>query len=229
MSEVHLGVRISHELNDALEEAASEGRTSKSEMVRHFLSKGVLESETDLPEYVRREVKRERLKRKNRLTWQKVHFPSNVADRFRRAFEQGDLDGDLNPGAVEDLREIHVEDAELLFEDDPDRQEAAVEYVEALAEHASQASDASEFDRLDPEEMFERYAGVENGRQREDVDLNDVIRDARDRIGRLRDSPTATFRPDDLARSLAKDHGISEDLAFEAVERAVEGEGSDHV
>lgn len=168
MTDRHIGFRVSEALYDALEEVAAEARTSKSEVGRHYLSEAVLESSTEIPQYLREELERERRKRRNRLTWQRIHFPSNVADRFTRAFEQGDLDGEINPGAIEELREIYLEEAEGLFHD-PDRKEAAVEFVEALADHAEQAQDATEFDRLDPEEMFEHYQGVERGRRREEV------------------------------------------------------------
>lgn len=216
----HVGARVSDELADALEEAAREAGTSKSELIRHYLIDGVLESYADLPEYVRREMRRERLKRRNRLTWQKVHFPSNVADRFRKAFEQGDLDGDLNPGAVEDLREIHVEDAELLFEDDPERREAAVEFVHALAEHAADATDTSEFDRLDPEEMFQRYAGVEEADARAEADMDALIVAAEERLRK------GATDEDALADALAKQHNVTEDMAREAVTEAVQSAAS---
>lgn len=223
MSGIHVGARVSEELADALETAARKAETSKSELIRQYLTESVLDSEEPIPDHLRQELRRERLKRQNRLTWQRIHFPSNVAERFRRAFEQGDLDSDLNPGAVEDIRDIYVEDAKILFEDDAERREAAVEYVEALADHAREATDASEFDRLDPEEMFEEYAGVEDGRSR--ADLDDVVEDARSRLdgaGQPRDS-------DALARALSKKHDVSEDLAHEAVDLAVtdtlDGEG----
>ena len=209
----NLSLRVPDALSDALEEVAHETRTSKSEVARQHLSEA-LSGETAVPDHLRQELRRERLKRKNRLTWQRVHFPSNVADRFRRAFEQGDLDGDLNPGAVEDIRDIYVEDAKILFEEEPERREAAIEYVEALAEHAEEATDASEFDRLNPEEMFERYAGVEDGRSR--GDLRAVVEDARDRLG----GPQPKDE-DSLALALSKQHDVSEDLAREAVDIAL--------
>lgn len=210
-----LTVRVSEALNDALETTAREANTSKSELVRRHLENAVLESDEPLPDYLKSELRREKLKRKNSLTWQRIHFPSNVADRFRRAFEQGDLDGDLGDAAIEDIREIHIEDAQILFENDEDRRESAIEYVEAVADHAIEATDASEFDRLDPEEMFKQYAGVEKGVQREGTDLRRVVEDARDRLsGNLADEDAVTS-------VLAKEHGISTDLARECVEYAL--------
>jgi len=226
MTDTHLGLRISEALDDAISEMAHESRTSKSEVARQSLRDALLDldGEIEIPAHLRKELERERLKRRNRLKWQRIHFPSNVAERFRRAFEQGDLDGDLNPGAVDDIREIFVEDAEVLF-DDADRRRSAIEFVESLAARAEDAESASEFDRLDPEEMFEQYSGVEDGRSRSDLD--DVVEDALDR---LRGSIHARD-PAALAQSLAKRHEVSEELASEAVDRALsevldDGEGS---
>jgi len=227
MTDTHLGLRISEALDDAIDEMAHRSRTSKSEVARQALRDALLDLDGDyeVPDYLRRELERERLKRQNRLKWQRIHFPSNVAERFRTAFEQGDLDGDLNPGAVDEIREIFAEDARLLFQDDADRRESAVEFVESLAARAEDAESASEFDRLDPEEMFEQYSGVEDGRSRSDLD--DVVEDA---LNRLRGSLHARD-PAALAQSLAKRHEVSEELASEAVDRALsevldDGEGS---
>lgn len=224
MSGVHVGARVSRELADALESASREANTSKSELIRHYLIEGILESDADLPPHILQEVKRERLKRKNRLTWQRVHFPSNVADRFRRAFEQGDLDGSLNPGAIEDIREIHIEDAKLLFEDEPERRETAIEYVNGLAEHAKQASDASEFDRLNPEEMFENYSGVEEARAIGSFDHDEydaIVEDARSRLS----DPTKAVKPDDpgFIKALSKIHDAPEGVVEDAVTEAARG------
>ena len=115
-----LGFRVPDALNDALEAVARDAETSKSEIARHYLTDAVVDSNAPIPDHLETEIRREQLKRKNRLTWQRIHFPSNVADRFRRAFEQGDLGAEINPGAVEEIKEIHIADAEVLFEDDPE-------------------------------------------------------------------------------------------------------------
>jgi len=185
MSDQHLGALVDESVIDALDELAGDAQTSRSEIVRQALTEWLSE-QSEIPDYLRRELRREQLKRKNRMRWQRIYFPKNAAEKFRGAFESGTLDDEINPGAVEEIREIYVEDAELLFEDDPERREAAVEFVESLADHAESAESASEFDRLDPEEMFERYAGVEDGRSRSDLD--DVLDDALDRLERTAQS-----------------------------------------
>jgi len=190
----HVGARFPDALVEALDEVAAQGRTSRSEVLREAVRDHVLEGDdVDLPDHIEREVRRDELKRRNKLKWQRIHFPSNYADRIRRAFEQGDLDSDLNPGAVDEIREIHVEDAELLFEDDDERRESVIEFVNAVADHAQESSDVSEFNRLDPEEMFSRYAGVEEAREEARVEpVRDRARemiardvDARDVVSRL--------------------------------------------
>jgi Arc/MetJ-type ribon-helix-helix transcriptional regulator len=166
MSDQHLGALVDESIIDALDELAGEARSSRSEIVRQALTEWLSE-QSEIPDYLRRELRREQLKRKNRMRWQRIYFPKNVAEKFAETFESGTLDNDINPGAVDDIRDIYVEDAELLFEDEPERQDAAIEFVHELAEHAKEAEDVSEFDALDPEEMFERYTGVEEGRQAE--------------------------------------------------------------
>jgi len=214
MSDVHIGARVSRELAEALGEVASEARTSKSEVIREHLRSAVLEGEAEIPEHLRIQLRRQELKAKNSHTWQKVYFRSNVADRFRRAFEQGDLEGEMGEKAIEDIREMYVEDAETLFSDD-DREQAAKEYVNALAEHAKEASDTSEFNPNDPEEMWS-YGGVEDGRSREDFEQ--VVEDAHLRLR------SGAQDEDALADALAKEHGVTEDLAREAVDAAQEGD-----
>jgi hypothetical protein len=216
MTDTHISLRVSEALNEALEELAHASRTSKSQVIRDLLGEKVEEDGLEVPDHLRREMRREKLKQRNRLRWQRIHFPSNVADRFRRAFEQGDLGGDLNPGAVEELRDIHIEDARLLFEEDEERQEATVEFVNALADHAAEASDASEFDRLDPKEMFERYAGVEEGRGREEAAdrMEDLVADAESRLRGGYDDLDA------LADALTNIHDVPPEMAEEAVRQA---------
>lgn len=220
MSEkVHVGARVSRDLADALQEAANEVNTSKSELIRHYLSDGVLNDDADLPDYLVRGVKRERMKRRNKDEWRRVYFPKNVAKKFRSLFEDGVLNSDMNPEATDRVAEMYVEEAELMFDDD-ERREAAIEFVEAVADHANKAEDASEFDRLDPTEMFERYAGVEDGRSREGFE--DVVADARNRLGGSGLTQGASDE-DALVRSLANEHDVSESVARDAVEAAKGG------
>lgn len=207
-------------LKKAIEEAAHEERVDQAQLVREVLRENLQESEA-VPPHLRLEMKRDKSKARNRLRWQRIHFPSNVAERFRRAFEQGDFDADLNPGAVDEMLEIYRDDVERLFGeearevfgDDPERYEAAMSFVEALGEKARDAEDASEFDALDPEEMFEHYTGVNMGRQREKAE--DLVEEARERL-----SGTTATDADAVARSLANTHDVEEDLAVEAVEEA---------
>jgi len=214
MSDQHLGALVDESVIDALDELAGDAQTSRSEIVRQGLTEWLSE-QSEIPDYLRRELRREKLKRKNRMRWQRIYFPKNVAEKIRGAFESGTLDDEINPGAVEEIREIYIEDAELLFEDDPERRESAVEFVDSLADHAQEAENISEFDRLDPEAMFDRYAGVEDGRSRSDLDA--VVDDALNRLER-----TAQSRdPAALARALSNAHDVSVELAREAVDRAL--------
>jgi hypothetical protein len=101
-------------------------------------------------------------------------------------------------------------------EDNQERREQALAYVDALLEEAKEAANASDYDPLDPSEVFSGYSGVEDGRGREDFET--VVEDARNRLrGGAKDE-------DALAVALAKEHGVTEDLAREAVDTAQGGE-----
>lgn len=210
----HIGCRAPEPLAEAISEAASEADTSDSEIIREMLTKSLIDGEAEIPEHLQRQLERERLKSRNRLEWQRIHFSSNVADKFRQAFEQGDLAGELGAAAVENLQEIYTQEAELLFDDD-DLRDEAVSYVEAVAEHASEASDASEFDRLNPSEMFTQYDGVEAGNSRGMFPL--LVSEATERI-----LSTAATDDEALIDSLVRQYDCAPRVAREAVEEAHE-------
>lgn len=212
-----LSVRIPNALDEALSNLAEHRETSRSEIAREHLIDMVIDEQDQLPDHVVRKIERERRKSHNSLTWQRIHFRSNVADKFRRAFEQGDLGGEgpLGDRAAEDLRSIYVEEARGLFLDE-DRTEEAIEFVRAVANHAKKAADETEFNALDPEEMFARYSGVEEAQEREEI-----IEGA---IEKIREG----FRdPDALTRRVSAEYRISKPEAREAVDRAFERIGAE--
>jgi hypothetical protein len=214
MSNTHpLTVRVPSSLNETLEHVAHDAQTSKSELVRSILHDHLEDGDHELPDHLETELERERAKRRNSVEWQRVYWRSNVAERFKRAFKQGDLDGDvLGENAIETIRDSYVEDAEIMF--DGEKRERAVQYVKALAEHARQATDESDFDRLDPETMFSKYGGVVSGSQREGTDVEKVVAEARERTnGHLYDDEA-------VASALSKQFGITHDLALECVHYA---------
>ena len=229
-----IGTTVEDGLYNAIDWVAHEARISKAELqreaLRAFISDSELREETDveevdIPHYLQKQVERERLKKRNKNRHQRIHFPSNVTDRFTRAFEQGDLNPDINPGAIDEMEDIYVEDAKVLF-DDPEKQEKAVALVETLAQKAREAEDVSEFDRLDPDRVFERYTGVQDGRDVEEASerLGELVEDAHDLItdstgGTLIDSERVV--PEEAVEILSNRTDIPEQLAEDAVDRAL--------
>lgn len=192
-----LSLRVSDELHRALNDIAHEYRTDVSPIVRDWLRDLALSDEYRgaVPEHLVEQIERERRLERNSPKWDRIHFPSRVAYQFRQAFENGDLSVDaLGDAAVEEMREIYREEARAAY-DDPELQRAAVDFVDAVADHAAEAADASEFGALDPEEMFDHYAGVEEGREAEEQ--ADVRERAADLIRQGVDSRTI---PGKLAR-----------------------------
>jgi len=212
-----LSVRISDELHRALSDVAHEHRADMSEIVRPWLRDLALDAERDrVPVHLLDQLEREQLMERNAPKWDRIHFPSRVSYQFRQAFENGDLSVDaLGDAAVEEMREIYREEAQRAFDDD-DLQRAAVEFVESVADHAAEAADVSDFDALDPEEMFESYQGVETARTREEFDQEELVDTAADRL----ETPTAS--PADVTRSLTTTHGVPHDVAQTVVEEATD-------
>jgi len=162
-----LSIRISDALDEALRAAAHELQTSKSEIARSTLRDNLLEGDLEeaLEPHVSAKLRREQSKSEHELVWQRIHFPSNSKDRILRAWKQGDLNPDLNPGAIEDLIEIQRDDALILF-DDADRLESNLEYLDRLEQAAREAEQASDLDPLDPDEIFSEFEGVDREQTR---------------------------------------------------------------
>jgi hypothetical protein len=216
---VSVSFRCSEELKRAIDELGHEARTSKSEIMRSILRRELIDSEADIPEHLITQLERNRAKERNGPTWQRIHFRSNTADRFRRAFEQGDLggDGDLGDLAVDELVDIHTEEAEILFDDDSDAQAEAVEFVEAVGKHAKTAADKSEFDTLEPEEMFEQYGGVVEADVRESVDMDAVVDHAKEML------EDVSIQAADIGDRLKVQYdAVDDNIAEDAIDRAKE-------
>lgn len=217
MSKQSLSLRVSEELYKALKDIAHEHRTDVSKIVRPWVRDLALSDEyrEEVPDHLIEQLEREQRKERNAPRYNRIHFPSKVAYQFRQGFENGDFSIDkLGDHAVEETREIWVEEAREIFADSELRT-AAVEFVNAVADHAKDAASASEFGKLDPEEMFEHYAGVSAGKTRQGVEWDRLVGEAESRVAPGRSS-------EDIARGLSSEYGIGLDLATEAVEEVTE-------
>jgi len=201
----------------------------RSEALRKLLDAGLEES--DLGDLVSeatvvRHREEEFEEKDGWLTNQRTGFETQVQRHFKNRFENG-----YRPEQLEEWAENMRQRAYHLWPPDvgPDyseRREEALAYVDAHLEAAKEAAEASEFDPLDPEETYSGYSGVEKGRTREGVEFDRLVSDAVDRLAPSERGSYDTNRtrgpdPDAVGRALAKDHGVSEDLAAEAVDRAI--------
>jgi len=159
---VHLGLRISEGLSNAIEELASEYRTSKSEVARNLLTTGLEESDDEdiIPEHDLIAYKREEIKRQNRVQDWRGGFETRVKQEFTRRFKNGYRAEDLAAFADGYRQEAH-----LLWPDDCDRRKDALAYIDAMLEQASEAMEKSEHEPLNPETAFESFSGVEEARE----------------------------------------------------------------
>jgi hypothetical protein len=211
----------------AVEDLSRESKTredvpdlSKSEVARRLLDHGLEEDpvvEDLVSKSTRVKLREERyMADEGDLVNKRTGFETQVKRHFKKRFENGYRPEQLEAWAANMRAKAHAYWPEDFEEDNQERREQALAYVDALLEEAKQAADASDYDPLDPSEVFSGYSGVEDGRGREDFE--EVVEDARKRLrGGAKDE-------DALAVALAKEHGVTEDLAREAVDTAQGGE-----
>lgn len=232
MSE-HLGARVPDEISQAIESIANEFGISKSEVLRELLRESILESDRveRLPEHLRAQLRREQRKQRNQLEWQRIHFPSNCKDRVVRAWQQGDLNPDLNPGALSDLMEIYREDARDLFREEPERLDTILEYLDRLEESTREAEAASDLDPLDPSEIYREFEGVDRSRigdserseSSSDSPDSDSLRNRAQLLERVRkqiqhqeESKLIAVDREAAVRAVARQHDLEEELLRDA-------------
>jgi hypothetical protein len=190
---------------------------SKSGVVRKIFDKG-LEHTEGVEDFVskstRVKLREERyMEEEGDLINKRTGFETQVKRHFKKRFENG-----FRPAQLEDWAENMRAKARSYWppdfdEDNEERRKEALAYVEALLEHAKQASDASDYDPLEPSEVFDSYAGVEDGRAKEDFET--VVEDAE---RRLRNQHIANR--DDLKTALSNEHDVTEEVAAEAIDDA---------
>lgn len=193
---------------------------SKSQAARRLLDHGL--DDDPLVEDLVSEATRVKLREERYMTDEgdlvnkRTGFETQVKRHFKKRFENGYRPEQLEAWAVNMRAKARAYWPEDFEEDYQERREEALAYVDALLEEAKEAADASEYDPLDPSEVFAGYEGVEDGRGREEFDA--VVDTARKRLrGGAQDE-------DALARALAKKHGVTESLAREAIDSAQGGE-----
>jgi predicted DNA-binding protein len=207
--------RCSEGLSELLSEVADETGVSKSALIRETLSKRLDAEELDdmdIPEHLIIEAQRERIKRENRVDDLRGGFEGRVLDQFERRFARD--------YRADDMREIasgYVSEARLLF--DGEREAEAVDYVNRLMERFEEMREQDDSEGLDPSEAFaqvEQDPEEETGTEVDSQVLAEMTQQAQERI-----RGTAADRSDpDMARALAKEHGVPESDALTAVKRA---------
>lgn len=191
---------------------------SKSEVARRLLDHGLEEDpevEDLVSEATRVSLREERyMADEGELINKRTGFETQVKRHFTTRFENGYRPEQLEAFAANMRAKAEAYWPRDIGDDYSERREEALAYVDALLEEAKEAADASDYDPLDPSEVFDGYAGVEDGRGRDR--FKDVVEDAQDRL----ESAHGPRDADALARALSKGHGVPESLAEEAVEAA---------
>ena len=219
---VHLRDGQDQAIEDIVQESVNREdvpNLSRSELLRRLIDTGL--EEDDLADLVSEPAivkhrKEKFLEGEGWLRNQRSGFRTQVNRHFNNRFENG-----FSPEELEEWAENMRELAFQLWPPDvggdyTEERKKALAYVDEQLEATKEASDVSDFDPLDPQENYSGYSGVENGRSRDRLEA--VIEDARNRL------QSGAKDDDALAVALAKEHGVSEDLAREAVDAAQGGE-----
>ena len=208
--------RCSEALSDLLSEVSDELSVSKSGLIRETLSERLSAEDLedlDIPEHLLIEAERERIKRENRVDDLRGGFEGRVLDQFERRFAR-----EYRPDDMRSLAQGYVSEAKLLFSDE--REAEAVSYVNSLMERYAEMWDERDRDGLDPSEAFGQ---VDAEPETSPEMLQQVREDARKRL-----RETVGGRSDsDMARALAKQHGVPEQDALRVIRdaRSVEAQG----
>lgn len=212
---VRTSVSIPREVDNALDELAHEHRTSKAEIHRRALRDALLEGDWDLPEPEKVQLARERTKNRGRVNYLRGGFEGRVYDEHKKVFKNG-----WSPEDIKLIQVNFINEARDLWPEDPETRQEKIEYVRQVNEAARNASEVSDFDRLDPEN-FEKFSGVEAGRDRQDTegDLDDAVEDVKRRL-RSASRKGSTLSDPDLVRSVSNEYGLVEEVAIDAVETA---------
>jgi hypothetical protein len=150
-------------------------------------------------------------------------FETRVKREFKKRFENGYSAEQLEQYAENLAREAMLLWPEAGPQDYQERREQALEYVEAVAQHAAEAAEQSAWDPLDPEEMFGSHSGLQEAEQQEQeqAERDAVVEHVPTACSLLNDGTS----PSRAERRLVSVHGVPERLAGLAVERALDRDG----
>jgi hypothetical protein len=230
-------LRYSGEMQQAIEEIVEGSKhvedvpeLSQSETLRRLLDVG-LDHADDLGDLVTEETRillaRQQFKdREAKVRNLRTGFETRVKRNFKRRFENGYKPEQLRDFAANMRQEARILWPDYLIDSVDDeraqkmrqRRRACIDYVDRVVEAAVEAVEDSDYDPLDPDEIFDGFEGVERGRDQQAVEgrLDDIEQEARE-MARRASSP----EPDDLARALMKQHGVGRSVAQQAADDAV--------
>lgn len=146
-------------------------------------------------------------------TWEK-----RVRDELENLFGAG-----VEPELIGEAMQSYIEEARRFWvwiEGDEETFERKVDYLDAKLEEYARKYEVTTFDP--DEEFLERFGGVEDGKQRERSDLDEIVGIAKERIRNGREIPA-------LRDALANQYSVDEELAAEAIETAIDELDDDEI
>lgn len=227
----------------AIDEIVVESKTtenvpefSQSQAIRELLDAG-LDASDDLmallDEETRVLVERSRLMDKEgKVRNLRTGFETRVKDNFKRRFENGYTADQLQEFALNMRREAELLWPEWAEEDYSERRQEALDYIDEVTEAAVDAAEKSTWDPLDPEAVFSQHSGVEEGMQTAEALDGDLVDELVEQAENLLSTRTTgsgvrpALDPDEVIGRLQERPDVEEEVAVEAVRRALNSDPS---
>lgn len=156
------------------------------------------------------------INREARLNSLRVGFEARIRRHLKNRFEDG-----IKREQIEVFAEGLREDARILWPDNDERREEAIAYVDECSEAMRDAAAVTDYDPLDPSEIFGSYGTVETSIEQEEgrQQAGDIRAEIRLRRKRL-ESRGQTVSQEDLVTAVSNKCGVSET----AVRSVLEGQ-----
>jgi len=225
----HTNIYLRDDQKQVIEDIARESvvseetpELSQSEAIRRLIDVGLEHCDDDLSALVSTAARIDHIEQRfmdeeGEARNKRTGFETQVKRHFKKRFENGYRPEQLEEWAENMRAKARASWHPSLEGDHEERRQQALEYVDALTQEAVEASDASEYDPLDPETVFSGYTGVEDGESREV--FGKVVEDAKRRLRTTNATDT-----DAVATVLANKHDVTTDVAREAVQKAQEAD-----
>jgi antitoxin component of RelBE/YafQ-DinJ toxin-antitoxin module len=198
-----ISFRVDGSLSEALDAAADDLGTSKSELCREVLAEAVAE-DLDVPDHLEILTQRERMKRRNRVEDLRGGFSGRVKKQLHRRYHKGDYTAEDIAAVAENYRR----EARLLWPEDDEARNEALATVDSLVEQYQRLDDA----------VDEQERTLDGG-----TNVEDLVEDAERLLSSQKRGDSAVdYSPVEVVQMLTARPNVDEADARAAVEEATD-------